>query len=1039
MRRVGRIRWTTRASHPWFIAFVLCLVSSTRVDAQWVATQSFTARDGLAQSQVTDLAQDMHGFLWIATQGGISRFDGKRFMTLTAEQGLPDDVVSALATDPVRRVVWLGTDSGALAFWDGRRLHTVENRPDRLCSRITALHTGPDATLLVGTEDGLWMLSKDHFVPLLMQPVAAIFEGLDTQLWVLTGHRSEASQTYRSRIEPASLVRLNAAGTPLEVKIDLGPEPIIAWASRSGTVWLARGDGEILKLDATGSSLVHGPPAEEVLSLLPGREGDLWIGTNLGLWRRRPDGSLERTRFDPALSGIPVSALYEDHEGNLWIGTWTQGLFRHAPGSATLFTTESGLPAPTVWALAEDDHGCVLMGTDYGGLARWCSDGWHQPLRKADGLPSDRVMSLLVAHDGGLWIGTDAGLARRDPDGGVTTWTTDQGLPNSYVRVIAQDSQGRIWAGTTAGLARFDGSWESWTQRHCLPADPIRGLAFDRSGDLWLATDSYGVLVFDGSTFEPFTTVDGLPNDRVWTITVDSRDRVWAGTDSGIWVHPQDGSGDIVLGADSGLPRMNVLFLVEDTQGHMWAGTTQGIARIDPTGHVVSSFAAPDGFTDGEANENAALLDREGMLWFGLARGVTRLDPRRLLRNRVPPPIALDRVLVNGEELELDVPISSATGPRQAELVLGPSVSELRLEYCALSFMEPEKVRYRVQLVGFDPEPSAPTDEQHVTYRNVPPGSYSFTLDASNNHDVWSKPLEALEIRVRPRWYQTIWFRASLSIGAILLGLAWFRSRLKAERRLQRRLEEEVTARTAELQQANARIREQNLQLADLSRTDPLTRLGNRRVLAEQLPTEMAVLRRELVRMRPLDLSYHHGAAIMMIDLDHFKEINDRWGHDAGDRLLQAIAAALLETLREIDLAIRWGGEEIVVLTRGIDGTGARHLAQRLLRKIEEVSVPGPHDEPIRVTASAGLIRYPLALNHQLPNQRWHELLEAADRLLYLAKQRGRARALGLLWPPGPTAPCSETEVLRQILEDPANLDCGLELVEIKSTDEPAS
>jgi diguanylate cyclase (GGDEF)-like protein len=271
-------------------------------------------------------------------------------------------------------------------------------------------------------------------------------------------------------------------------------------------------------------------------------------------------------------------------------------------------------------------------------------------------------------------------------------------------------------------------------------------------------------------------------------------------------------------------------------------------------------------------------------------------------------------------------------------------------------------------------------------------------------------------------------------IGALVAAAAgWLHMRLAAERRLQQRLEEQVARRTAELNQANSRIKEQNQLLEELSRTDPLTELANRRVLAEQLPTEMAVLQREISRLAPTHLAAHHGATLMMIDLDHFKEVNDRWGHEAGDEVLRRISASLAGCLREVDLAVRWGGEEFLVLGRGVDRSGASRLARRLLVAIANTTVTVDGETTCSVTGSIGFLCYPLAVDGLVDPREWRLLVDLADRLMFEAKQRGRARACGLVWLEGARPETSEAEAVSHVLTNPSQPPAGMEFVEIEA------
>jgi diguanylate cyclase (GGDEF)-like protein len=202
-------------------------------------------------------------------------------------------------------------------------------------------------------------------------------------------------------------------------------------------------------------------------------------------------------------------------------------------------------------------------------------------------------------------------------------------------------------------------------------------------------------------------------------------------------------------------------------------------------------------------------------------------------------------------------------------------------------------------------------------------------------------------------------------------------------------------------------------------------------VLAEQLPLEMALLHRDLLRLGPGLLQSLHGIAVFMIDLDRFKSVNDRWGHEVGDTVLQAVATRLQTAVREVDLVVRWGGEEFVVLARGVDRDGLLSLGHRLLHHVAASAIEVPGHPSLPITASVGFVPYPLSARPPDDELRWPDLLDAADRLMYLAKERGRARACGVVWRDDTLANEAPADVLHAILEHPTRPIAGLEPVEV--------
>lgn len=997
---------------------LLVLAAASQAAAQWIPTRAYGVHDGLAQSQVMALAHDSLGYLWLATQGGVSRFDGVRFVTFTTAEGLPDNVITALAAG-AGGAMWLGTDSGWIVRWDCRGFESW-SAPDGAGHAVLGL-VADDEGLLVATDVGLWHWQPNEARRLAAAPVRQLVAA------------DPAPSGGRAWLLTAATVASVSGDSVTPLPIGIGAATLTVVAAGGARLWLGAASGEVWQVASGGAAERRARLSSAVRAIVPAGDGGAWVGAEDGLWRIRADGGVARQPLVASDPAMEIRCLGLDREGNLWASPWSGGLFRLAPDGFTVFSRASGFPTSEVWGFHEDAQGCMWMATEDAGVLGWCGDHLAARLRPGEELPPGRSMAVAGDGAGGLWIATSDGVVHEPVRGRRRRWDAADGLPDSYVRAVLRARDGSVWAATSGGLARLEGdSWRSWTAADGLPDDNLRALAEDRSGNLWLATHGGGVVRFDGASFRAFGVADGLPHPRVWSLMVDSADRVWAGTDAGIWVHPPPAAGasDRVIAAGAGLASPSVLSLAEDHGGSVWAGTTRGLCRLDDDGVVDLVLTAHDGMAGSEAAESAAAVDRRGRLWIGTADGVTRFDPGRLPTNDVPPRLALERLEVDGAPWPGPVPFAASGLPAPAELRLGPSISDLRLDFAALSFSTPERVRYRFMLVGWDDGPGEPSDERHVTYRHLAPGRYRFVLAAANSDGVWSPaPLE-LPLRVLPAWHQTWWFRAGGLLAAVLAVVGGFVSHSVGQRRRRAELEQQVAQRTAELAEANRRIVGQNELLSELSRTDPLTGLGNRRVLAELLPLEMAMIRREVLRRRP-DPAAYHAALVLLLDIDHFKAVNDRWGHEVGDRVLVAVARALGDVVREVDLAVRWGGEEFLVLARAVDRDGVATFVRRLMDAVAGCRVETDDGAAAVVTVSVGFAPYPLGFTDPLRGEHWTRLVDLADRQLYLAKQRGRDRACGLVWSTAGGVRIDDLELAARAQSDPAAPGPGLRAVEI--------
>lgn len=998
----------------WFFAWTL---TAGIAECQWQPTRHFTVKDGLVQSQISEITQDDHGYLWIATQGGVARFDGVAFRRFGRADGLPENLAVGIASVGDR--VWVASEYRGLVVWDGRSFEPFplpSQWPDD--TRLYALGSMGDGTVVLASEKGMAAWRDQAW---------QVIHGKAAVSFVQDGDGSLIAVS-------ADLLRVhNDLTVSTLAAIDDGEYLMAATGNEHG-LWFAT-DKPSLGFIRDGRIRREALKVEGVvIALLADRTGEgLWIGTERGLWRKEPGRDPTLVSLAPGREHLEVSTLFRDRENSLWVGGWGTGLFQIPPSAWTLFSPQTGFPAQSAWAFSESPDGCVWIGTTDKGVVSWCEDHWGRSIGSDQGLPSDAVFALSHDRSGDLWIGTGDGVCRW---GGraLQCWDTDDGLKDDFVRDLIPRAEGGMWMATDLGLARWDGAeWTFWGRDDGLPGTMVRTLAEGRDGRLWMALDAVGVASFDGSRFSLISPEQGLPTARVWTLGLSTSGRVLAGTDAGLWIgDPDDPESGMVVGTEEGLPNMSVISVAQDLNGRYWAGTTHGISVVNPAGTVVRTFTAHEGLSDSEAAEGATWRDSRGRMWIGMAHGVTVVDPSRLQRNLVDPRVVLENVQINGRTHPDFQPVSSKASSAPLALSIDPSVSHLRFDFTAPSFTAPDLVQFRFALTCYDDGFGPPTTDRHVSFHSLPAGSYQFGVQAINNDGVPSAEPLWVDLTVHPPWFQTHWFQVSAILAAVLFGsgIVYLRNRQRLER--SRWLEREVELRTKELDSANREIQEKNLQLTELSRTDPLTGLKNRRVMAEIMPVELSTLMREVIRFDPSQpMSRYHGSVFLMIDLDHFKQVNDRWGHEIGDRALVKCSQLLQQELRECDHLIRWGGEEFLLLIRGSNRDGAVQIVQRLLDRFNTCSMEDEGLAEVAIRASFGFIQLPLGTLDFQPSGEWSDLVDLVDRLMYQAKRAGRGRAFGVVWRREIRAELSEVETVQALNDDLDALPDPLELVEL--------
>ena len=692
--------------------------------------QSWGMENGLPQNSVHALVQTRDGFLWLGTEAGLVRFDGVSFLVLdqNSKPAIPSGDIRSLLGTPDGSL-WVGTAEGLSRRKDGSFTHfsAEEGAP---IGTVTALRETPDGKVRVET--------------------------------------TQQSAEWNGR----GWLGLESAGTPrvgslFEARLRNG---WAAEATRRAVTVLRGGSREAVL--SVGKEL----PGSRIQALLADREGCLWIGTNGGI-ARWENGKIQRLPPTDALAGASVLSLLEDREGNLWVGTETDGLQVLRDARFHNIGTREGLSSDATTTVVEDSAGTIWIGTNGGGLnvvrRNVNVPGVSTTYAVRDVLLSDVILSLAAGKNGELWVGTPDGL-NRIRGSAVDSFSSVDGLPDDFIRSLLVDADGSLWIGTRRGLAhwmfagtepsarRFPTRHEIYTQANGLGSDLVGATARDSAGNLWIATLA-GLSRLKAGKITNYTTADGLSSNVVTALLPREAGKLVVGTQDHGW-NLWDGARFTTLNT-AALKNTSVHAILDDASNHLWFATAHGIARCDCTmtadcTHWIE-FGAADGLRSRETATNShpsAWRSKDGHLWFATPRGLVEVDPAHFPVNTVPPPVVVERFAVDDALHAADSFVRVPAGH-----------NHFQFEYAGLSFVAPQKVRYRYMLDGFDHEWTEAGTRRVAYYTNIPPGSYTFRVQAANNDGLWNTEGAALEFELEPHFYQTVWFY--IAFGLAMAGL----------------------------------------------------------------------------------------------------------------------------------------------------------------------------------------------------------------------------------------------------------------------------
>jgi signal transduction histidine kinase/ligand-binding sensor domain-containing protein/CheY-like chemotaxis protein/HPt (histidine-containing phosphotransfer) domain-containing protein len=843
--------------------------------------EHLTMRDGLSMSTINSILQDSQGYVWLATEAGLNRYDGYSVRQFRRERGNPhglaSDYVWSLAEDS-HGDLWLATDGGGVARWD-RRTETFQQfmhdpaRMESLASdRVRALLIDARGFIWAGTKDqGLDVLdpqtgSVRHFrhrdsdiFSLPSDAIGALYSDREGRIWV-------GSDGGLSRYDPITDGFATYGDAMSAAKIRDSRVHAIR-EDHNGALWIGTINDGLARLDLHSNVFTvfrhdaNNPRSlsnDHVWAVLEDDAKRLWVATadGLDLYDQNSE-SFIRYGHDAdnpqSLRDSGALSLYQDRGGVLWVGTREGGASHWNPRSWLLgHYFSDAFRAAQIESFADDGAGKVWVGTIGGGLIEIDSRTGrerHYGADKASGAPQlsdDRVMTLLNDHRGSLWIGTmSGGLDRLDLGSGKlrvyrSTAADVNTLPADGIMSLYEDKLGTLWVGTfRGGLASIDVATDKITRYpfglatpRSLSSSKASAIVEDALGNLWIGTDGGGLNLLERKSgrFYAYRRDNGDPkslsDDTVYALHIDLHGDLWVGT--------AGGGLDRVVGTSarpeavhfenqsglSGMPSQVVYGIESDRESRLWLSTNNGLARFDPHMHHVKLFHQVQGLQDDEFNVNAHFRSADGILYFGGNHGFNAFSPD-LIASEGPAP----RVVLTTAS-KLNHPIAAQELPNATRpLSLAYDDKLVTLDFSALDFTSPADNHYSYRLEGFDNGWIDAGTMHRATYANLDAGNYVFKVRAANADGVWSDDSLSIPVHVAPAPWNTLAARLLyVLVGAAVLAYLWRFQRQRRERELhyKHELEQTVRVRTRELEDRN-----QQLQVLSRAKTDFVARMSH--------------------------------------------------------------------------------------------------------------------------------------------------------------------------------------------------------------------
>jgi ligand-binding sensor domain-containing protein/serine phosphatase RsbU (regulator of sigma subunit) len=921
------------------LLFLAALIYPHFVPAQKLPFDNYNIYNGLPSDFIWNIEQDKRGFMWFATQLGVSRFDGYGFVNFGIDKGLPSNDVRCIYSDK-KGNIWFGTYGGGLSKYNGHHFTNYLEKDGLCCNYIDFVFEDAEGGIWTATKqensggisriyhDSIFTHSKSN--GLRDNVAVCYYVDKKNHVWVgtawgfvvfsvsgsisriiETGLEDEIIRSITQDDEGNMWIGTQGGGIYKYVK-ELGnsvavPNPFsdiilcVATDGR-GDLWFGTYEKGAFKLNISEMQFDFIEPTRDqtILDIIPDKSGRIWMNTlkRDGIFMIK-DEFVRHFRTSNNLPDNSVNDIYVDREGNVWFAT-ISGVSKFGKKPFEIYNEEFGLPQKEILAVLADTKGKIWIGS-YLGLARLDPDMNIITNFDIKNPVSQDIFSIFEDNESNIWLGTYMGLTRygngrfnliRD-----TIWDLE-GEANNFAYDFLEDLNNNLWIAHSYGVSRYDGSrFYNYTLSDGLPSNQARALAIDKNGNIWIATTN-GIAIFNGNKFDVLDNEMGLTNNACNDICTDNENHIWVATENGLnritW---NNGLKDITgFTTGNGLASNSILFVQADHINQLWIGLGNGLNRMNLKTYDVTYYGAVEGFTPLETYGRSVSVDQKNNVWIGTGDGLIKYNHKLDTISNIKPETYITGVKLFNDSTDIysySSGFDSLTGLPES-LVLPYNKCNLIFEYVGIHFALPEKNMYQYMLKGYDDKWSEITTRISTDpYRKIPHGNYTFMLRAANSDGIWTDEPVTFSFVIKPPFWKTpVAYVVEVMLGLAILYLV---VRLR-ERKLQQDkkiLAQKVKERTIEIEKQRDQIALQNKEITS-------SIMYAKRIQSAVLPAEDLIKRllpQHFILFKPRDIV--SGDFYWITEKDHkiILVAADCTGHGVPGAFMSMLGVSLLNEI----------------------------------------------------------------------------------------------------------------------------------------------